>query len=216
MIIVMVTMPILQRRRKKLSYTVDVEIPLMFFEEELPEGLRLTYGGNVVREGYLIDMIFKNSGNSPIRSSDFESPLSVSISNGARVLHAEIVDPIPEDLEVKAQLTENKVVLNAGLMNSKDNFTLRLIVSEYNEEEMNIDVSGRIVGVKEIEAYHQEYKYLPSLILKRWMFYPLIIGMIAVWVLIIIGWIKPNRLVELVLLGIIMLSLIRGMIQEHL
>ncbi|WP_336992643.1 hypothetical protein [Bacillus toyonensis] len=86
-------------------------------------------------------------GNEAIKTSDFETDISISITKGgnqSKVLDAEIYKNHPEDLqsEIYNHDSGKQLGIKPLLLNPKDELTLKLLVSDYDD----IRLSSRIAG----------------------------------------------------------------------
>lgn len=136
-----------QRRRKQLSYEVISSTPLLSMREELEGKVSILFGDTPVQRVHLLIIRFENSGNVPIPASDYERPLSISLGADARILSAEITDVTPASLSVDFSQAENGVVFQPVLLNPKDAFAIKILVSDVAKE---IHADSRILGVHEI------------------------------------------------------------------
>lgn len=96
---------------------------------------------------YLINLKFYNSGNVPIESSDFERLLSVDFGSNSKILSADIKDTKPQNLEIEYESSGGVLEFDPVLLNSKDSFSVKALVSDYQGV---LDVDARIVGVNNI------------------------------------------------------------------
>lgn len=148
--------------------------------------LQIVFGGQRVRQVYLLLVKFTNSGNQPIRSNDYERPLSLSVEDPARVLTVQVAETNPSNLlpdllpngaggwcselppELALESELRTVPLKSVLLNPGDSFTIKMLVSRFTPGRLKID--GRIVGVKDIVmAKENRVRHL----LRQWMWLPL-------------------------------------------
>ena len=140
---------LLQRRRKELGYRLLSQTRVVSVEAEIGEKVLILYEGQLVRDVHLVLLEVVNSGNQPIVRDDYQCPLNIGLGHGARVLTAELVESEPEGLSAWPVLTESPDLVHVHplLLNPGDWFKLKMLVSEFGG---TLDVSTRIVGVKEI------------------------------------------------------------------
>lgn len=176
----------LQRWRKALTYDIISSISLTGRVEEWGEYLQIVFGGQQVRQVYLLLVKFTNSGNQPIRSDDYERPLNLSVEAPARVLTAQVAETNPSKLrpdllpdgaggwcsEIPPELALDSemrtLLLRSVLLNPGDSFTIKMLVSRFRPRRLKID--GRIVGVKDI-VMAKENRVIH--LLRQWMWLPL-------------------------------------------
>lgn len=140
----------LQKSKKKLAYKLTSNTRLVGVDNKVKEKVEIYYDGLIVENVHLLIIKFINSGNQEIGSQDFEHPINISLGDDVKILTLDILDKSPTDLTVEASNVNNKVIIKPLLLNAKDIFTLKLLVSNYNSK---LIVGGRIKGVSEIEVY---------------------------------------------------------------
>jgi len=140
-----------QRQIKSLSYEIISLTPLLSIEEEIKGDLQVLYHGNPVDQVHLIVIEIKNSGNTPIRKEDFERPVNFNFGEETEIFTAEITDTNPNDLEAFVNIEDGRVVLTPIMLNEEDTITVKMLISKFDE----INVDGRIIGVKKIEEHEE-------------------------------------------------------------
>jgi hypothetical protein len=153
-IIIGITIYILQRRTKKLSYNIKSWRVIDKLIES--EGkLEILFEGNKVKNTYLVIMSIINSGNVPITSNDYEKELTFDFGEDSKVLNVEVIKYIPSNLQVELNIKSNQIVrLTPLLLNPRDFFTFKILVSNYYSEPK---IECRIVGVNKIVKTKSEY-----------------------------------------------------------
>ena len=136
----------LQRKKKKISYEVS-KFPLLSFREELEGKFKIYYEDNIVKNVLSIVIKFYNTGNQPISSNDFERNLSIEFEKKAKILSSSICHTEPENLSAKMNIDNNRIVFDPLLLNPKDCFTVRSLVTE-SEGKFSLDY--RIIGLNKI------------------------------------------------------------------
>ena len=131
---------------KSLSYVIVSKSPLILAEEK-NEDLVVKFKGEKVSDPYLTVIKITNTGETPIRSADFESPIKISLGNDINILSKNIVEKSPDSLLIKATISNKSLLIDPTLLNPSDSFTIKLITSN---NEPDIYVSARISGIKEI------------------------------------------------------------------
>ncbi len=118
-------------------------------ENKIPH-LRMEYEGRQINSLSIAEMIVKNEGNSSIKSEDFSAPLQIKFPSelaGSPVL----VSKRPSQLAPVFKVVNGKAVeLEPLLLNPDDTIRFKVNLVDFQENVLNIDVSGRIYGVSEI------------------------------------------------------------------
>jgi hypothetical protein len=135
-----------QRTRKSLSYEIVSLNPLLSVEKEIKNGVQILYRGKAVSQVHLIIIRVINSGNTPILSTDYERPVSLSFGKEARVLTAEVSERNPDSLQPSAKIEEKRIEFAPILLNQGDSITVKTLIDQFDK----ISIDGRIVGVKNI------------------------------------------------------------------
>lgn len=146
-----ILLPLIQRRSKRLSYEVISKTALLNIDKEITGRVEILLDGKPIKDVSLAVVKIINSGTVPIPANDYERPICLRFGNNARILSYEIIDRIPESLQPKIYMkdeNEANVTLEPVLMNGGDSVSLKVLISEIEE---NIEVDGRIIGVREID-----------------------------------------------------------------
>ena len=106
-----------------------------------------------------IDQLRIISSKQKIVSNDFERKLEISFGESSDVLSSEIIDCDPKNLNAEIEIINRKVVIKPLLLNAKDYFSIKSIVTDTTGE---IDIDTRILGVKKIEEvrYNELRKFI--------------------------------------------------------
>lgn len=139
----------LQRRRKALGYQIITRTTLLNVEEELEEKVQILFDGEKVADVHLLEVKVVNSGNVPIVRGDYERKLELSFGTSSRILTADVTETRPDSLrpELTIDAARDSVWVQPTLLNSGDWFTIKMLISRFDG---NVDIDGRIVGVKDI------------------------------------------------------------------
>lgn len=138
---------LLQRKKKKLNYEIIGKLPLLSFREELEGKFKIYYEDNLVKNVFSIIIKFYNTGNQPITSNDFERNLSLIFEEKIKILAYSVSKTEPDNLDVQLQLNNNKLIIAPLLLNPKDTFTIRVIVTE---SDAKFKLNYRIIGINKI------------------------------------------------------------------
>lgn len=144
---VTLTIYLLQRKKKRFNYEIISKLPLLSFREELEGKFKIYYEDNLVKNVFSVIIKFYNTGNQPITSNDFERNLSLNFEEKTKILAYSVSKTEPENLEIQLKLNDSKLIIAPLLLNPKDNFTIRLIVTE---AEAKFKLDYRIIGINKI------------------------------------------------------------------
>jgi hypothetical protein len=137
-----------QRARKSLKYEILANTSLLSNKKEIKGKLKILFEEMPVEDVHLIVVKIINSGNVPIAQTDYEQPISLRFSAKSQILTSEISDTNPKGLPATATIDDSQIILNPILLNNGDTITVKMLVNQFDG---NIDVNGRINGVKEIK-----------------------------------------------------------------
>lgn len=143
----------LRSSRKGFTYYLESANLVVNVEERVADKVSIFYEDMKVENVHLIGMDMWNSGNQPIRDSDFVKSVSFEFNEDALILSVSIVEKEPSNLEPIYEFSGNKMELKPLLLNSGDKICLNILVSDWDSDVLEVD--GRIVGVKEIK-YERE------------------------------------------------------------
>jgi hypothetical protein len=143
----------LSRNKKELSYKIFTST-LLSEKQEFREKLRVFIDDQEIKEDIsLILLTIINSGNTPIKVEDFAEGIYINLVGEGRFLQSEVKSSNPSYLPVKIDeglLSLNLFSIEPLLLNKGDEFTLKILGTQVGD---NIEVSSRIVGIKEISKY---------------------------------------------------------------
>ena len=123
---------LVQRKRKALSYKIISNTPLVKIKEDIKGRLQVLFDEKPVESIYLIIIKFINSGNLPIKSADYESPVNLNFNEDVQLLTAEVIDTNPKTLEASAKIEGTKVLLKPTLLNENDSITIKVLVNQFD------------------------------------------------------------------------------------
>ena len=154
-LLITVILYFLQKHKKGLSYDILSKTSLLTNKEKLEGKIKILYDDNEVQNVKFLEIKILNTGNIGIPSSDYERPLRFIFEAEAKILTAEIIKSEPESLTTSLNITQNEIIVQPILMNSKDYLVIKAIVSNSTDEEIIVD--GRIKDVKEIKKQGESY-----------------------------------------------------------
>lgn len=136
-----------QRLHKNISYEIISKSSLLSVNDEIKQDVQISFKGKLVQQVSLIILRIFNSGNVPVLSTDFESPIAITLGKNAIVLTAEIIDKQPDCLPTLITSEDSRIILAPTLLNPRDSVTLRMLVTNLE----TIDIDSRIAGVRKIQ-----------------------------------------------------------------
>lgn len=145
----------LTQSKKQLLFEFVTVTPILKIARGYQDQIEIRFKQQIVKNVHLVAIRFSNSGKASIKPGDYVRPLKISVSKG-QIISAEIVDTDPDNL---GELIETKdsiaVVFNKVHLNSKDEFTVNLLIGEFSGETKDIALDARIDGVKSLKESRQ-------------------------------------------------------------
>ena len=120
------------RKRKKISYQIQAT-NLLTVKEEVKPKLKIIYENLPVEELNLVKLKISNSGNKPIVSDDFETPLVVSFPSKTQLFKVNVTGTNPENLKPSISIEGSSIVIRPLLLNPKDWITINILLSHFGE-----------------------------------------------------------------------------------
>lgn len=153
-IIVAVVLYLLQRERREMSYLVSSHYRLLSLEEEesITRDIQILFKSKEVKDPHLVVVQIGNTGNKPIDTKDFSTPLNLNFGDEASVIDYEIIkeETKPPNLYTEAlkatSIQGNKISISPILMNAEDRLAIKALVAIFQ----GLTVEGRILGIKKI------------------------------------------------------------------
>ncbi|WP_053957617.1 SpoIIIAC/SpoIIIAD family protein [Inediibacterium massiliense] len=137
----------MESKSKILKYKVISITNILNEQDELTDQIKILFNGQEIESPHLIEIHFYNSGNIPIKADDFYKNILIKLDENVSVLTKSTEGIAPKDLKVDLLVNQNNIEILPTLLNSKDSFKIKFMTNKLSE---NIDVSGRILGVKSI------------------------------------------------------------------
>jgi hypothetical protein len=138
----------LQKGKKNLSYRVLYVVNLLSRDEELKGRVKILFDGNEVTNIQLLTLRLFNGGNTSIVKSDFEGPMKVEFNGNVRILSSELIQAVPENLEVAFDASAQNIMIYPLLLNGNDSMTFKLIIEGKFE---SLRILGRIRDIRAIK-----------------------------------------------------------------
>lgn len=102
----------------------------------------------------LTSIVLKNSGNRPIKRTDFDSDIEIKVENNVHIYEASIINSSPNNIRSEIKTHNNKIIIAPMLLNPNDYITICIYSLDAIDR---VQITGRIVGVRMIEQKHIQY-----------------------------------------------------------
>jgi hypothetical protein len=161
---------------KELQVVINSASPLVSDKPLAPGNLptssnmQLTFNNNVVSNAVLYHVTVKNTGNQPIVESDYSKPLVFSFMPRDEILELAVTESIPSNIGMNINRTSSyQAAVDPVLLNPGDTVSINFIVAIPEDVSLidRLQISGRIVGVKEIRLVTSPRPLRASLDLKN-------------------------------------------------
>jgi hypothetical protein len=148
--VILALLPLLHSK-KGLSYEFLSITPILQIARGFKEKIEIKLSGQIVKDVNLVNIRFTSTGGLPIKPDDYAKPIKLIVING-RIVGADIINTEPKDLgELIESHDTTSVTIKKVLLNSKDKFDLQILISEFSGKPNDIQIDGRIAGVKAIK-----------------------------------------------------------------
>lgn len=141
-----------EREHRSVTITLDKSIPIVPVQKGFAKDIKdiqIMYQGKPIPSLTIVQISVRNSGNTSIASSDFETPIALSLDGQVSI--PEIVSVSPSSLAPHlATKGDTKLVLEPLLLNSGDSFKFRVLVIDQRHRLSKANLTTRIKGVKDI------------------------------------------------------------------
>lgn len=138
----------LQKQSKRFAYEIIARTTLLTVREELESKVQVLYDGSPVQSLTVFLVRVWNAGSEPIKSIDFERPLSFSAAAPAQILTVATAVVLPESLTPELVFEAHSLTLAPMLLNPGDSLTLKVLVKDASA---SLKPDARIVGVTRIQ-----------------------------------------------------------------
>lgn len=143
------------RNKKGLSYEIISQTPLLTSKEKHEGKIKVMYNETEVSDVKFLKIKVINTGNSGITASEYERPLRFIFATETKILSSEVVESNPETLTTELTISSNEIIVSPVLMNGKDSFTFKTILSEFDGDEIIVD--ARIKDIKCVKKLGENY-----------------------------------------------------------
>ncbi|MBC9745061.1 hypothetical protein IBL38_18945 [Pseudomonas syringae pv. syringae] len=114
--------------------------------EQWPD-IQISYLGKDVSKGSFLTVAIVNTGKIPIKSEDFERPITVHLSNSISVISSKVVELNPKNLDVTIRATTEGISIDELLLNPGDGFAIQIFSSAPLQV---LDVTTRASGLPKL------------------------------------------------------------------
>lgn len=110
--------------------------------------LQISIDGVNIKSPFISTLELSNDGSRPVPTSDFESPIELSVGQDTQVVRARVSSAEPNDLKAELDTNRQSVKLKPLLLNPKDTLTIAVMTSGGPP---TFDVKARIAGISKIK-----------------------------------------------------------------
>jgi hypothetical protein len=136
---------LVKRQQKKEISCEFLNAELVTVDKRISDNrLQITFDGKSVNRLHLVLLRMSNCGSTPINPQDFQGNVEISFGENSQVLRTEIVKKVPQGLQMSFEDLGTKVDLKPTLLNQKETFDMKFLVSNFKE----VIINGRISGVR--------------------------------------------------------------------
>lgn len=139
-----------QNKKKKFAYEVNSIFSVLKFDKNYKSKLEITYDKQPIENLTVLEISFHNIGDLSIKKSEFEDPITIEVLGAKRIFKAEVLRGLEDGKmpELKTDDDSKKIIVEPLLLNSKDSFTINILV---DGENVKTKITARIVDVSTIE-----------------------------------------------------------------
>lgn len=132
--------------RKNLSYEVPVNYRLVNVDKSIKSRIKVLFDDVEVPEVSIIHVKIVNTGNTTIAEKDYATPVEIRFGKNAKILQSTLSDTFPKDIPAVITNEGDRLTFKPVMLNSEDFIVIKTYVTQVEE----IDVTGRIEGVRQI------------------------------------------------------------------
>lgn len=135
------------RVRPALSYRL-LSARVVNVDQGVEDRISVLYDDKAVTDVRLLDLRVENTGTAAITADAFETPLSIALGEGARVLNQPSVGKtVPPELQPHVSVEGQDLVIAPLLLNAGDSFEVTALVSQLSDGNC---LRARIAGVPKL------------------------------------------------------------------
>jgi len=121
-------------------------------EPDVPKtisGLKLSLDGAAIDQPFLSVLELANDGDRPISATDYEDSIQILMSEGVRLIRAQVIDVQPKDLQPKFSGNGGNLLISPLLLNPGDTITFAVITARGKP---SFKVRTRIAGIQSVSV----------------------------------------------------------------
>lgn len=169
------------RPKKSISYEIKSKTKLFTINDKSAGKLEILFDGKPVRDAHVLMLSIMNTGDEPIRPSDYEEALEVNFPSDVTILSVAVIVSNAKNLGVDYELSKHAVKLAKILLNQRESIELKLILDNSSHDPC---VNARIAGITEITEYVSVSNKFKSILHGNSLFFAAICCLMASNVLI--------------------------------
>lgn len=117
-----------------MGYEIVTDESLLTIDKELQGKIKVIYENNPIEDISLLVIKFLNQGNEPIKSDDFEEPITMSFSPNVGILSVELKQADPPTINVKLTQEKDRIIIEPLLLNRGDSITIKVLLTGSNPD----------------------------------------------------------------------------------
>jgi hypothetical protein len=139
--------------KKSLSIYIKSRSDIININENENSEIKVLYNNEQVSGLKLLTFDIKNDGSSPIKRTDFDSPIKVNFGDKSKIYKAVVVKTEPIGIEAQIANTESEITLQPLLLNAGDTLSIQAIISNIDEIP---EMSSRIFGMPSLSIKDEQ------------------------------------------------------------
>lgn len=151
--------------QKSFSYEIISSIPLLSIKENYePSKFYIKYLDLTLKDPFYTLIKIHNTGKVPVKTSDFESPISIVYEPDVKIYDYSVSDKDPKSIDVSLIQKDNMIIISPTLFNPSDYITLQILSSKVTTPPK---VNTRIIGIKSVDQklnapydFYKKYFYI--------------------------------------------------------
>jgi hypothetical protein len=131
-----------------LSVRLASSVALQPAETTSIPDIQISINGVNIKSPFLSTLELSNDGSKPIPTSDFESPVELSVGKDTQIVRARLTTAEPNNLKAELDTNKQSVKLRPLLLNPNDTLTIAIITSG---SPPSFAAQARIAGISKIK-----------------------------------------------------------------
>lgn len=138
-------------KSKSLVYTVEGS-PILSLDGDMKSKIHFYVDSVPLKNPTYSVLVFENAGSIPIKSEDYQTPVTVSLDKYTPIIAAATIASEPEGIRFPINIDKNKFELPPVLFNPGDKVAIAVITDGYSLDggTPEFKIQGRIVNIKSI------------------------------------------------------------------